>query len=77
MPDLVLYQFPSCPFCRRVLHYIQQRGLDIPTRDTMMEPGAREDLIAIGGSSQVPCLVIDGKALYESMDIIAWLDQNV
>ena len=77
MPDLVLYQFSSCPFCRRVLHYIQQRGLDIPIRDTMRDPGAREELIEIGGSSQVPCLVIDGEALYESMDIIAWLDQNV
>ncbi|MDR2716000.1 MAG: glutathione S-transferase N-terminal domain-containing protein, partial [Coriobacteriaceae bacterium] len=30
-------------------------------------------LIKIGGKKQIPCLVIEGKALYESDDIIAYL----
>lgn len=25
---------------------------------------------------QVPCLFIDGEPLYESMDIIKWLEEN-
>jgi len=37
---------------------------------------SREELISIGGQSQIPCLVIDGKALYESDDIIEWLKEN-
>jgi len=36
------------------------------------DTGAKEELIRIGGKGQVPCLVIDGKALYESDDIIEW-----
>jgi len=35
-----------------------------------------DELIKIGGKSQVPCLVINGRALYESQDIIKWFDEN-
>ena len=33
----------------------------------------RQRLIEVGGYEQVPCLFIDGKPLYESLDIIDWL----
>jgi len=36
----------------------------------------REELIRIGGKAQVPCLVIDGKALYESEEIIKWFSAH-
>ena len=36
----------------------------------------RERLIRDGGKLQVPCLFIDGKPLYESDDIVAWLRAN-
>lgn len=42
------------------------------TRDTL-QPGNQNDLVRIGGKKQVPCLVINGKPLYESDDIIAYL----
>ncbi|MDU3117838.1 MAG: glutathione S-transferase N-terminal domain-containing protein, partial [Finegoldia magna] len=29
-----------------------------------------------GGQDQVPCLFIDGKPMYESMDIIKFLDEK-
>lgn len=77
MSDLVLYQFPSCPFCARVLSFIKQNSLDVQTKNTMSDPGARQELMQIGGKTQVPCLVIDGKPMYESMDIINWLDKNL
>ena len=76
MPDLTLYYFPSCPYCRLVLDCIDRLGIEIPMRDTRTEDGARDDLIAIGGKSQVPCLIIDGKPLYESGDIVRWLEAN-
>ena len=59
-----------------LLRFMQRRNITIPLKDTT-DPENREELIRIGGKGQVPCLVIDGKALYESMDIIAWLDQNM
>ncbi len=36
----------------------------------------RNALIEVGGSPQVPCLFIDGRAMYESSDIIEWLKEN-
>ena len=76
MPELVLYYFPSCPYCQRVLATLDRLGVELKMRDIRSEDGARDDLIAIGGKGQVPCLVIDGKPMYESGDIVAWLEAN-
>lgn len=75
--DLELFKFDSCPFCVKVLATIRQLGVEgIRLRDTMREPAANAELIERGGKRQVPCLFIDGEALYESGDIVAWLRQH-
>jgi glutaredoxin len=76
MPQLTLYHFVGCPYCSRVTSYLQQAGISIPMKDTQRDPAARQELVKIGGRAQVPCLVIDGKALYESLDIIEWFKNN-
>ena len=76
MSELTLYYFPSCPYCRVVLDCLGRLGREIPMRDIQTETGAQEDLLEIGGKGQVPCLVIDGKPLYESSDIVRWLEAN-
>jgi glutaredoxin 3 len=76
MPQLTLYHSPSCPFCQRVFNYIQGAGIELEMKDVRSNPANRQELVSIGGKGQVPCLVIDGQALYESMDIIDWLRQN-
>ena len=45
-------------------------------KNILTDSQAKLELLEIGGKTQVPCLVIDGKALYESDDIINWLEQN-
>lgn len=76
--DLELFKFDSCPFCVRVLGRIKALGIQgIRLRDTMKEAGAEEELVRRGGDDQVPCLFVDGTPMYESADIIAWLEQNV
>ncbi len=76
--ELNLYYFDTCPFCRKVLDYIDEADLrsEIVFKNTGNDPANREELISIGGKSMVPCLVIDGKALYESLDIIEFLKSN-
>ena len=73
----VLYQYPSCPFCRRVRQYLDQEGIDVELRDILSDPGARHELVAGGGRATVPCLRIeragDQRWLYESLDIIDYL----
>lgn len=76
MPELTLYYFPSCPYCHVVLDCLSRLGRAIPMRNIQSETGARDDLLEIGGKGQVPCLVIDGKPLYESNDIVRWLEAD-
>ena len=74
---LELYKFDSCPYCRRVMDYIEKSGrTDIEYKDIHQNPEDRKTLILVGGKEQVPCLFIDGKPLYESLDIIDWLKKN-
>ncbi len=72
----MLYYRESCPFCQKVLRFMKSRGIECGMRD-VLNPGVYDELIAIGGKQQVPCLVIDGKALYESSDIVAYLRQKI
>ena len=74
---LELFKKDTCPYCRRVMDYIMQSGRnDIVYRDIINDPEAAETLIRVGGKRQVPCLFIDGKPLYESLDIIKWLEEH-
>jgi glutaredoxin len=68
----ILYYKPTCPFCVRVTNFMEQNGLCCEMRNTL-EPPARDELEALTGGTQVPCLVIDGRPMLESADIIAYL----
>lgn len=72
MDDLKLYYSPTCMYCIKVLRFMEQNGITLELRSTA-EPQNREYLITHGGMSQVPCLFIGDKPLYESNDIIAYL----
>ena len=56
----LLYYKKSCPFCQKVLRFMEANHLTMDTRETT-QPGNQNDLIRIGGKKQVPCLVINGK----------------
>ena len=74
--DLVLYKYDACPFCYRVQSWLDGRDLDVTFRDTRMDPSARQALIDKTGRSTVPCLFIDGEPMFESGDIVDWLQAN-
>ena len=76
MAQLTLYHFSGCPYCQRVKDHLIQAGITVDMKDTHQNPEYREELIKTGGKAQVPCLVIDGKPLYESIDIIEWFKNN-
>lgn len=72
LQDHQLYYKKTCPYCVKVLRFMEANGITLDLRDTA-QPGVQNDLVRIGGKKQVPCLVIGGRALYESSDIIAYL----
>ena len=74
---LELYKSGTCPYCRRVMNAIEESGrTDVALRDIHEDPKNYRTLIKVGGMAQVPCLFIDGEPLYESLDIIAWLESH-
>ncbi len=70
-----LFYRTTCPYCQKVLSFMKQNNIQIPI-DDISDNKNLENLIKIGGKKQVPCLLIDGKAMYESDDIIKWLSAN-
>jgi glutaredoxin len=78
---LVLYHFPTCPFCIKVRREMARMSLPIALRDAQHNPEHRADLLQGGGKIQTPCLQIaDGQGnvqwMYESNDIIKYLQQR-
>ena len=75
-----LYFKPDCPFSLKVLNFFKDNNIiKYPSYNiedaTCGEQNARK-LEEVGGKVQVPCLVIDGKAMYESDDIIEYAKEN-
>lgn len=73
---LELYTSATCPYCKRVERVIDEVGADVELHDIYKSDADLQRLIEVGGKRQVPCLFIDGKPLYESADIAAWLRAN-
>ena len=74
--ELELYMKPTCPYCIKVMNFMEDNSIAIPLRDIEADEEAAKTLISVGGKRQVPCLFIDGRPLYESGDIIEWLRAN-
>ena len=73
----VLYAYDFCPYCRRVMRYMNEHDIDIPIRDPLDDPSVRRELVQLGGRSQFPALLVNGEVLYESLAIIDWMEQNL
>ena len=76
-----LYFKPDCPFSLKVLNFFKDNNIvKYPSYNiedaTCGEQNARK-LEEVGGKVQVPCLVIDGKAMYESDDKIEYAKENL
>lgn len=89
--DLSLYYFPSCPYCKRVLHAAEQLGVELQLRNTRTHPEHNRALVNARGRGTVPVLRIaaapsagpggageDGEDTWmpESADIVRYLKQR-
>lgn len=74
--ELTLYYFDSCPFCIKVVQFLNKNNIQLNMKNTIQDASAKSELLNIGGKSQVPCLIMNGTAMYESDDIIEWLKHH-
>ena len=74
-----LFIYETCPFCLKVRGAMKSMGYkegeDIQLVDAHQE-GNKERLLTLGGKAQVPFLVDGDTTMYESDDIIDYLNQK-
>ena len=74
-----LFIYETCPFCLKVMDAMKgmgyKEGEDITLVDAHQEEN-KERLMTLGGKLQVPFLVDGDTTMYESDDIIEYLNQK-
>ena len=77
LPKLELYIAYPCPYCILVTDFIKQHNIhSVEIIDTLWKKETHLELKRQYGKTQVPLLLIDGKPMYESLDIIHYLKNN-
>lgn len=76
-PVLELYKFDACPYCQRVMKVIEEKKIKVTYLDIYENTNNMQKLMLITGRKTVPCLFIDGDPMFESLDIIQWLENNL
>jgi len=73
-----LYYRPECPFCQKVLNFIEEKGIEVNLLD-INEESNQQELMEKGGRQQVPFLVdeTNDMSMYESDDIIEYINSKI
>lgn len=78
MPKYELYKKDVCPYCQKVMKFMTENHVEgVIMKDIIEDPKNQENLVKRGDMDQVPCLFIDGEALYESDDIIQYMKDHL
>ena len=76
-PKLELFKFDSCPFCQLVMSDIESKRVLVQYLDIYENRENMDRLLQDTGRRTVPCLYIDNQPMFESRDIMHWIDQNI
>lgn len=72
---ITLYLKTGCPFSGRVLAVTDSYGIPFEEKN-IGDDGVWEELEALGGKHQVPCMVDGDILMYESGPIIQYLEKK-
>ena len=71
-----LYQFESCPYCRRVRTALESKEIVYEKVEVPMNRDERTELFDLSGQYMVPVLVDGEKVIADSSRIVAYLDEE-
>jgi glutathione S-transferase len=73
--EATLYQFSLCPFCSKVRSGLALKG--IPYKLVEVNPRTKAELPVLpqGAPRKVPVLVVDGETVWDSTEILRFLDR--
>lgn len=72
---ITLFAKTGCPYCAKAIAKLDELGLSFEKRN-IADDAVAEELIAIGGKRQVPYLIDGEVQMYESGDIVAYLQKT-
>ena len=76
--DTVLFVRSNCMFSTNAVAALGNLHIDtIPVRNVTDDEAALDELVAISGKAQAPCLVVGNNARHEAADIITYLAGRV
>ena len=61
MVNIKIYSTPTCPWCKRVKAYLDEKGIKYESIDVSSNDKARKEMIDKSGQMGVPVIDIDGK----------------
>ena len=76
-PQLDFYYFEACPYCQRVINVIEKHKIKVNWLNIHKDAAHAKKLLAVTGRTTVPCMFIDEKPMFESLDIMKWLENNL
>ncbi len=76
VPTLELFYYDACPFCQFVLRTIKELKIKVQYCNIQENEIHLNRHIGATGRRTVPCLYIDNEPMFESSDIIQWLQSN-
>ena len=73
---VALYYFNECPYCQKVLRKISELNVKVELKNTLESKSDAQFHLQKTGKRTVPCLYIDENPMFESAEIIKWLDEH-
>jgi len=73
---MLLHQFQSCPFCRKVRKKLAELDLDYETREVPRNKAQRTTIKELSGQIKVPVLEDGDQVIHDSTDIINYLEEE-
>lgn len=70
-----LYTKTGCPYCAKVLKVLAAYQISFEEKN-VSDPSYENELIALGGKRQMPFLVDGEVRMYESDDIVTYLEEH-
>jgi len=77
MYELILYYRAKCSFSQKVCDYMEQNNIQIHKRDIDKNFMYRLKLQEDAGKMQIPCLLVNGEALFGYDNIIKWFEEHL
>ena len=58
-----LFIKPYCPWCQRVMHWLDDHDIQYEKLDVIADSGAYKEMVKLSGQELVPVIDVDGKVL--------------